>query len=927
MVLCGMRCPRTVQYVVVLLSLVVGGFLLQAAFSAPTSVRLLADGPASSFLEGFYPPERSTDLPFARQPGEGAYRWTGSRAVFLLGPVRVGEPLLLRLWLRSGRPAGSPSPQVELVANGRSCGVLRLPPSAGEYTFLLPPEALQDGMLELWLQTDSLWFPGDSRELGVVFLGAEIVALPRSPSGPFAVPDWPGWSAVGVGFALLGFALGWRLERAWAAGCGGLLLGALLDAWQPAVRSAILPGTSVGLFLCTGTIWLFRRLHGKVRLPAQVRAHLYLLLPALLLAGVALAFALAWPLLSLILVTPAVWSGHFLWLRRRYPSLADAGAGAFLLTALQVLVTEMLLGAFGWLRWQPVYGLNTLLAAVLWVGNGRNLSLVLRDVLLRAGAFWRALGLCARIALALLLVAALWSVLLAALVPAHDWDGNAYHIPIAILRYQRGDLARLDGFYGYIRGFPEHNELFMVWLLLGTHSQRLVDAVQLPFWAFALLSLYSLARRFGASPGPAILGASLWALAPVAILQTRTAYNDLTLASLFWLGMGFAWRHPARRVDTALAAAATGMLLGIKYYVLVLVPIVSLTALICAWRGWMRRVRLAALAWVAIWLLGCAPGLYWYFANLHDLGNPLWPFGVTVGPLRFPGPASVRGLQQEDLPAELRGLPLWRQLWTVWKENVQGYTHDTRLGGFGPLWLLLGLPALGTWLLLDRRAILWTTIGAAVLLLHTHPWWTRHVMLLPGLGGIALGVVLSRVRRPVARLAQAVFLGGTLYSLFICTEPQLLHYFLLPRAYRTSAIYWSGLPIYRRFEANARDSSAVLCYAPQGFLFLAPLAGEELQHRLLAFEEDASAEVRWIAGHWDTGRAPLLPPEVTPNTGYIPQGKYTCYLPLIGLAPPETEREMARFARVVPAMVTTAHRQDGLPVELVVYRVRRSAPR
>lgn len=637
---------------------------------------------------------------------------------------------------------------------------------------------------------------------------------------------------------------------------------------------------------------------------------------AALLVLLLIASFLQLRLLLFLLVSGALLGGHFLWLRRFYPSLAEAAAGAFLLSSFQILVSQMLLAAFGWLRWEVVYGLNLLLAVVLWAARGRDAGPLLRGAWRRSRAFWRLLPPLSKGIALLLVVATCWSALLVWYAPIHGGDDNTYHVPIAILRAQQGNLERL-GFSAFIEAYPENAEFWILWTLLGTGSQRLADGVQLPFWLFGMAALFCLARRLGARPGPALIGAALWGLAPVALGQSRTAYNDLILASLFWLGLNFVYRRPARLVDMALAAAAAGLLLGIKYQALLFVLVLVLAGAVSSARDLLGRGWAVAALVLLLWLVALAPGLFWYLDNWHDFGNPVWPYRVSLGPLQFPGQASL-DIEVAHAPPELQGMPRWRQLWTVWMENASSYGYGPRSGGLGPLWVILGLPALVAWLMVDRRAWPLVLICGSILALHTDPWWTRFVLFLPGLGGIALALVLTRVRPLAHRMAQVIFLIGALYSLFVGMDGALLDFFFLPAGYRTQAYLWPDLYLYRWFEANAHDASDVLCYTPWARQLLPVLAGEDLQHRLLPLDADPAGETAWVAGDWYGGNSPGN--STPPSAGaQAPQSMrpYRVFFPRLDNLPPWRLEGFSHVARVVLSQVY----MDGAVRDYALYRV------
>lgn len=80
--------------------------------------------------------------------------------------------------------------------------------------------------------------------------------------------------------------------------------------------------------------------------------------------------------------------------------------------------------------------------------------------------------------------------------------------------------------------------------------------------------------------------------------------------------------------------------------------------------------------------------------------------------------------------------------------------YDDRFGGLGALWPLLGVPATAAAVVVlgrrRRHLLVWSVPFLAALALQPAPWWTRFVLWLPGLGALALAVVLGRLGRAAA---------------------------------------------------------------------------------------------------------------------------------------------------------------------------------
>ncbi|HEV2088226.1 MAG TPA: hypothetical protein VGR21_07925, partial [Cryptosporangiaceae bacterium] len=154
--------------------------------------------------------------------------------------------------------------------------------------------------------------------------------------------------------------------------------------------------------------------------------------------------------------------------------------------------------------------------------------------------------------------------------------------------------------------------------------------------------------------------------------------------------------------------------------------------------------RFGRWAAVPLWAL-VAPavlvGGFWYVRNLMTYGNPLWPITIPF----FQGQGTVAELIMggDNVPAELADQPPLTQIVQSWATDlfVHPFVYDQRLGGFGPQWLLLLVPAIAVMVLgflRDRVAYLLGLLVpfAVLLLLQPASWWSRYTIFVVGLGAV-----------------------------------------------------------------------------------------------------------------------------------------------------------------------------------------------
>jgi hypothetical protein len=198
---------------------------------------------------------------------------------------------------------------------------------------------------------------------------------------------------------------------------------------------------------------------------------------------------------------------------------------------------------------------------------------------------------------------------------------------------------------------------------------------------------------------------------------------------------------------------------------------------------------------------------------------------------------TVSSFYQDALPTELARLSYPAQLWSVWREQTDSFSPDMRLGGLGPLWLAVGLPALGlmTFQALRRRE-LWplALIGVAAILFVLTPvnWTTRYVLAPVAIGGVAAGWLLSQLEGWPRRLLSGLMVLGAAYSFGLVlafgpiTAQQAALFGKLPSAERRASL--SGIvpandDAMRWFDQNV-PAGAIVAYS-WGKVILYPFWG------------------------------------------------------------------------------------------------------
>ncbi len=249
--------PRLVSLLFLLLS----GLLLDALLQLRPAAELDVGGRDLGYVQGFSAKEWSASLPGPAGPEAGTYRWMGASGTLLLGPVRGGQPLLLRLRMLSGRPAAAPLPEARILVRGEQVAVFSLSPRLQEYDLRLPAAALEGGMLRVGLEVPTFQAPGDDRDLGLVVESARLEAAGRLESAWGAL--WglrPAYALAALALALGAWALGSRFWRAWGLGAGLLAVVFGGAALRPEIVLRAGPTLALLLVLAAALVGLLRLL-------------------------------------------------------------------------------------------------------------------------------------------------------------------------------------------------------------------------------------------------------------------------------------------------------------------------------------------------------------------------------------------------------------------------------------------------------------------------------------------------------------------------------------------------------------------------------------------------------------------------------------------------------------------------------------------
>jgi hypothetical protein len=220
-------------------------------------------------------------------------------------------------------------------------------------------------------------------------------------------------------------------------------------------------------------------------------------------------------------------------------------------------------------------------------------------------------------------------------------DCLTYHLPRVGYYLQHGHLGYFEANYPNQVVHAKGSAVLLAWAFLAADRREAAMAlVQYAAYWVALAAVYGVGRQLGAARRYACLGACLFGLLTITLLQASTPQNDLLLAAYVGCALWFvlAWGRDGGRRDVVAAGLAIGMACGVKMTGFVAIPALAVAAGYALAAGSTARGgrRAAALAGSTVLGLALFAAPAGYVDNSLRFGNAFTP-AASLAPYTLTG--------------------------------------------------------------------------------------------------------------------------------------------------------------------------------------------------------------------------------------------------------------------------------------------------
>jgi hypothetical protein len=559
-----------------------------------------------------------------------------------------------------------------------------------------------------------------------------------------------------------------------------------------------------------------------------------------------------------LLLNLYILASHYLFLSRSGISiLRDKLIGISITFSCQIILTQTILGSLGLLSANYLTILNAIISSgliLICFSNEGNKQLLIKEDFKTLCNFFRSILTPYNVFLIILtIIASIWIILSAFLLPPRGVDDLTYHLPAIFEYINMKEIFLLPTNFKVHFAFPMNAELLFMWPLNFIKSTTSLGLIQFIYSIIGMFVIFGLGRTLGIPRKISFFCSQLFFLTPLVLLQSGSGYIEIisgvfVLLSLYTL---IRFYESKETIHLYLFGISIGLMIGMKYTMLLnfLIFCILVTPQL------LKIGKKEIVLFIAIIFICCG---YWYFRNLIEFGNPIYPL---LSP-----EANTINLPKAD--------SFYNQLIYFCTKIKLLFTKDDGIGslhgGFGLYFWGIAIPS---WVYLFIRClrintkkrtteiIIWSQLLIGIIILILIPldrlkFQARYLLFIIGIGSLAIGSAISffnnnrtyKLLIIILCCFSAIFSMTQLaisqlpnYSIDIPIQDKLenrnyskMRYLRLSSTMNSMGFLWETLDFITKDYKNGLNIYFAMSYYP----FAAPFYGSKLQNRVWNFDRN-----------------------------------------------------------------------------------------
>lgn len=280
------------------------------------------------------------------------------------------------------------------------------------------------------------------------------------------------------------------------------------------------------------------------------------------------------------------------------------------------------------------------------------------------------------------------------LMPPLAWDSLTYHLVLPATWIQNSGIVEFSaphGMDGYSH-FPINFHILLAWVMLPWHSDLFANGVNFFILMIGVLILFSLGREFLLSRKLSLLLAVFFLFSPFVFAYVTTAYNDIFVCAMLLGSLLFLFRFLRSFAfeDAFFFFLSMALAVGTKQSALYLAALMGVVFVLSIIKKYFRSKQSSLLPIIPVgFLLLLTIGGHQYFRNWATVGNPLYPYEVSLaGETVFKGSEYVKKITEEKGTGNYRDD--LENLKILFSYNQRDYPRTA-----GPKYIIIAVLSLG----------------------------------------------------------------------------------------------------------------------------------------------------------------------------------------------------------------------------------------